>query len=315
KFLIDQYGIEKYKLLYSNLDFIKTYALSSEKIIKKYSDYLKEYPIELNEHRFKYYFGRQSIVQKVCPRFVGNMLRKGWEQVRDNELNKAKLSFRVILAKTQNYSAIVGLADCLEEQDSIYQSIKLFEQSLSAFNKTPYYYLLSFRLADLYAKTSQLTKASKLYVQLNLQKPSIHLDINSSLRLKLSEGNMLEKYLAANDSVKYQILIGLNRDKYFFPSYPAMISLANSTGENYQTFIMQFDKTNFINDFYSAYAVYSLSNYMLINFDFRNARKMAALAKRFRELEHFNLLFQENFEKAEWFYYNADEFLQQFNPD
>ncbi len=77
KFLIDQYGIEKYKLLYSNIDFIKTYALSSEEIIKKYNEYLKEYPIEFNEHRFNYYFGRQSIVQKVCPRFIGNMLRKG----------------------------------------------------------------------------------------------------------------------------------------------------------------------------------------------------------------------------------------------
>ncbi len=74
-------------------------------------NYLKEYPIERNEHRFNYYFGRQSIVQKVCPRFIGNMLRKGWEQVRVNELNEAKLSFRRILAKTQNYSALVGLAD------------------------------------------------------------------------------------------------------------------------------------------------------------------------------------------------------------
>ncbi len=209
----------------------------------------------------------------------------------------------------------MSLADCLEKQDSIYQSIKLFEQSLNAFDKTPYYYLLSFRLADLYAKTSQLSKALKLYVQLNQQKPSINLDIISSLRLKLSEENMLEKYLTANDSVKYQILTEMNRAKYFFPSHPALISLANSTGEDYQTFIRQFDKTKFITDFYSAYAVYSLSDYMLMNFDFRNARKMAALAKRFKELEHFNLLFQENFEKAEWFYYNADEFLQQFNPD
>ena len=315
KFLIDQYGIEKYKLLYSSLDFIKTYALSSEEIIKKYSKYLKEFPIEINECRFNYYFGRQSIVQKVCPRFIGNMLRKGWEQVRNNELDKAKLSFRVILAKAQNYSAIVGLTYCLEKQDSIYQSIKLLEQSLSSFNKTPYYYLLSFRLADLYAKTSQLSKASKLYVQLNQQKPSINLDIISSLRIKLLEVNILEKYLAANDSVKYQILTGLNRDKYYFPSYPTMISLSNSIGEDYQDFIKQFDKTNFITDFYSAYAVYCLSNYMLMNFDFRNARKMAALAKRFREQNHISLLFQENFEKAEWFYYYADEFLQQFNPD
>jgi hypothetical protein len=39
---------------------------------------------------------------------------------------------------------------------------------------------------------------------------------------------------------------------------------------------------------------------------------MAALAKRYTEDEHFNLLWQDNFEKADWFYYNADEFLQHF---
>ncbi len=38
KFLIDQYGVEKYKALYSNLDFIKTYEFSSKKIIKKYNE-------------------------------------------------------------------------------------------------------------------------------------------------------------------------------------------------------------------------------------------------------------------------------------
>ncbi len=145
--------------------------------------------------------------------------------------------------------------------------------------------MLSFRLADLYAKTSQLSKALKLYVQLNQQKPSINLDIISSLRIKLSEENVLEKYITANDSVKYQILTEMNRAKYFFPSHPALISLAVSTGENYQTFIKQFDKTKFINDFYSAYAVYNLSNYMLMNYDFRNARKDGSISEEIQRTE------------------------------
>ncbi|MBS4035521.1 MAG: hypothetical protein KGZ85_13705 [Ignavibacterium sp.] len=313
KYLINNYSIDNYKKLYSNLDFIKSYGLSSDSLIAEYNFFLESISFEQNEHRFYYYFGRQSITQKTCPRYIGSLLRNGWEQVSKNKPEQAKNYFRSVLNMTPNYSAIVGLSEIFSSQDSVQQSINLISSTVTKFEKTPFYYLLRFRLADLYARHSNSDSASILYEQIKFEKPTIGLDIIALVRLKLLEKDLLRNYLNSNDSAKYAILSDLNRIDYFYPSIPAMITLSNSSGQDYSDFIKQFNKTIFITDFYSAYAVYNLSRYMLLKFDYRNSRKMAALAKRYNEDEHFNLLWQDNFEKADWFYYNADEFLQHFS--
>ena len=313
KYLIENFGIEQFKKLYSTNDFTKSYGLSSKRIVNDHINYLKTIPLELNIHEYHYHFGRLSIVQKFCPRYIGKSLQNGWEQVWSGNLDNAKKIFRSVLSKTPNYSALVGLAECLEKQDSINLAIGIYNTFGSQFEGTPYHYLLTLRLADLYAKTTNNSEALKLVERLHQEKPSIYLDIISSLRLRLFHHNTLKSYVTSDDSGKFQILKDINKNEYFFPSIPLMINLAEVTGVDYENFINEFHKTIFITDFYSAYAVYKLSNYMLMNFDFRNARKMAALAKRYRNRQHLNLLWQDNFEKAEWFYYNADEFLQQFN--
>jgi hypothetical protein len=312
KYLIDNYNIDYYKKLYSNLDFIKSYGLSSDSLIAEYKRFLGGISFKQNEHRFYYYFGRQSMIQKTCPRYIGSLLRKGWEQVSKNKLEQAKKNFKTVLDKTPNYSAVVGLSEIFFSQDSVQQSINLISSTVTNFEKTPFYYLLRFRLADLYARHSNSDSASILYEQIKSEKPTIGLDIIAQVRLKLLEKDLLRNYLNSNDSAKYEILSDLNRIDYFYPSIPVMITLSNSSGQDYSDVIKQFNKTIFITDFYSAYAVYNLSRYMLLKFDYRNSRKMAALAKRYTEDEHFNLLWQDNFEKADWFYYNADEFLQHF---
>lgn len=312
KYLIDTYGIEKFKRFYSTLDYISIYNKSYKSVIEEYTNFLKEYPFKKNEHRFNYYFGRQSIVQKTCPRYIGKLLNKGWEQVNEKNYEKAKETFANILDKTHNYSALIGFTVCLEKQDSASQSVKLLEKYIDHFYKTPYYYLLKLNLADFYTKSSMFNEAKEISSNLIYQKPTINIELIAHLRYKLLNENLIQNYLTGNDSVKFELLKVLNRKEYFYPSFPALINLAISTKEVYKNFIKQFDKTKFIEDFYSAYAVYQLSDYMIMNFDFRNARKMAALARRFKDEEHLNVLFKENFEKAEWFYYNADEFLEQF---
>ncbi|HSL89501.1 MAG TPA: hypothetical protein VK870_09375, partial [Ignavibacteriaceae bacterium] len=61
KYLIDNYSIDNFKKLYSTLDFIKIYGISSDSLISDYKKSLKEITHDQNEHRFFYYFGRQSI--------------------------------------------------------------------------------------------------------------------------------------------------------------------------------------------------------------------------------------------------------------
>lgn len=312
KFLIDSFGIDKFKNFYSTSDFIKTYGISSDSVINAFKDYLNEINIINNEHSYFYYFGRQSITQKICPRFIGKRLAEGWAHIENKNPEQAKIMFKEVLQKTINYSAVIGMTECFEVQDSLPKAVDLIQSKIEQMISTPYYYLLKLRLADLYSKISDFRNSEQLYSQLSLQKPNISIDIITQLRLKLIEKNLLNKYLSSNDSIKYEILTELNKDEYFYPSIPALLNLAINTNQNYNSVIKQFNKTKFISDFYSAYAVYKLSNYMLLNFDFVNARKMAALARRFKAVEHLSLLWDDNFEKANWFYYNAGGLLKQY---
>lgn len=315
KYLIDSFGISKFKEFYSNVDFLKVYGMSSDSIISGFRSYLQDLDIVRNDHRANYYFGRLSIIQKVCPRSIGNLLRRGWEHVENAKIDDAKSVFTEVLNKTPNYSAIIGLAECYETQDSISEAITLIEKSIDSFNNSPFYYHLNLKLADLYSIKSDYAKALKLYSELSHQKPSISIDIFTQLRIKLLENNIIRDFLLAEKLTKYNILVNLNKTEYFYPSIPVLIKYAESTGQDYNQFIKIFNKTKFVTDFYSSYAIYKLSEHMIMNYDFKNARKMAALSKRYREMDHFNLLLQDNFDKADWFYYNAEGFLQQFTTE
>ncbi|MFO7526798.1 MAG: hypothetical protein R6W68_15200 [Ignavibacteriaceae bacterium] len=315
KYLIENYGIDKFKQFYSNTDFIKTYGISSDSLILEYRTYLKNLEIVRNDDMADYYFGRLSIIQKICPRSIGNLLRRGWEHVRDSEVERAKSVFSEVINKVPNYSAVIGLAECFETQDSNANSIIMIEKFIDSFINSTFYYLLKLKLADLYSIESDFARASGLYSELSRQKPSISIDIISQLRIKLLENNIIREFLLTDDSTKFNILVNLNKTEYFYPSIPVLIKYAESTGQDYNQFIKIFHKTQFITDFYSSYAIYKLSEYMIIKYDFKNARKMAALSKRYREMDHFNLLLQDNFDKADWFYYNAEGFLQEFNTE
>lgn len=312
KYLLENYGINAFKLFYSSNDIIKSYNIPIDTILKNYSIYLSNFQIDKNIHSFHYFFGRKSIIQKVCPRYIGRQIQKGWMHIQLGKYEIAKSHFSDVLAKVPNYSALNGLVECLERQDSLEVAVRLFSSYLPYFKETPYDYLLKLKLADFYAKLSDFSEAKKTYEQLQIERPTINIELLSTMRLRLMESNLLQKYLIGNDSIKFNILDELNRANYFYPSMPSFINLAIATKQDYQSFIRKFDKTLFITDIPSAWTAYKLSQYMIENFDFRNSRKMAALAKRFKERKHLSLLWDYNFEKAEWFYYNADEFLNRF---
>lgn len=314
-YLISNYGINKFKQYYQSNDFTKSYNILLDTVISEFNNYLLNIKTDFNINSYNYYFGRQSITQKVCPRFVGKMIQKGWEQIKYNQIEEAKYTFNNVLQKVPEYSALVGLGECLIKQDSLEGAILLYESFYPKFDSTPYHYLLKLRLADSYVQLNRSNQAALLYQELFTEKPTINLELLSATRLRLLADERLFEYLTSDDISKLQILLDINRSEYFYPSFPAMINLALSTGEEYSNFIKKFDKTFFITDLHSAYAVFRISEFMIENFDFRNARKMAALARRYRELEHLNQLWNKNFEMAEWFYYNADEFLNQFIQD
>jgi len=226
-----------------------------------------------------------------------------------NNIDGARSTFTEILDKSDNYSALLGLF-CFEKIDSLESAIELISGKISMFEKTSYKYNLMLKLADIKAKNEKLKEAKVLYSDLADKNPNSRLKYIADLRMKLSEEpERLNKYLTGSDYDKYFILKELNREEYYYFSFPVLISLSGSLQEDYNIFLKQFEKRLIVNDYHSSYGMFLLSKYMMENFDFLLARKMAGLSMRYRDDADYLNILMENYEKTEWLYANSDSLL------
>ena len=120
---------------------------------------------------------------------------------------------------------------------------------------------------------------------------------------------MLKQYVEGNNAQRLKILEKMNSVKIVYSSIPAAVELSSVVGQNYNAFTSIFSKKFNVENYSSSYAMFKLSGYMMDNLDFTSARKIAELAMNLKNDENFNKILSSNFEKANWFYYNADKIL------
>jgi len=279
---------------------------------KEFETNLKSVMVIGNKSMADYYFGRLSIIQKVCPRFISDRLNKAWVYFNNKNYNEAEKLFNEVNKKIINYSALMGLSEIylLRKQNQL--AVDLVNEHLNKFINTPYYFNLLFRLGDLYAQSGKIDSAAAVYKKLADYNPNYNLTMIAKVRLALIENNQIKNYAGSNDSVKYKILLNLNKNAYNYNSIPVLIDLSKQIGIEYKTFLKNFDKVFIIDSIESSYALFKLSRYMLENGDFVGARKMAALSIRFKNGNPFLTAFKYNFDKATWFSLNAEKVSSTF---
>ena len=305
KFLIESYGIEKFKRYYSSNNFEEAYSKNFNDVIEDYLNFLKKTSTDSSSGKFHYYFGRKALIQKDCPRFIAKKIKKAWSYFEDGDIIKAKQIFSDILSHSDNYSALIGLTECLVKQDSLSKAILLLKQNIQKFEKTPYEYLANFKLADIYALSDENNQAIELYQNLEHHKPNMNLQTLSNLRMVLINEGLLKEYLLADDSLKLNLLIKLNEKKYQYSSIPSIIALTKNLRIDNEKFLSIFNKP-FVNfDDYSFYAFLKLSQYLVDNFDFTRARKIAALSKRLNSDKTYAEYLDNNYKMIEWFNFNS----------
>lgn len=314
RYLAENYSISKVKQYYATNDFENTYGIQLNNMLNNYYTFLEGFDVAGTSDKAHYYFGRKAIFSKVCPRYISDRLDRAWKMFNEKNFEGARITFKEILGKTNNYSSLFGLVLCLENSDSLNSAIKLISDKISSFKNTSYKYNLMLKLADLKAKNGDIEEAKKLYSDLLKENPNKRLKYIANVRIKLSDvPKKLNKYLIGSNFDKYSILQDLNKQQYFYDSFPSLIKLSESLNENYELFLKHFEKKIIIDDFSSSYATYLLSNYMIKNFDFLLARKMAGLSMRFsKDASHLNIL-KENYKKSDWLYANADSLLTDLN--
>jgi hypothetical protein len=311
KFLITEYGVEKVKYFYQNKEFKESFSADIDSVIKNYKNYLESLTDQGTRDKANYYFGRKALISKVCPRYIAARLMQGWEFLSKEEFRKAESVFKVILSKSENLSALIGLAKVYEEIDSAGSAINLLESNLEKYSGTSSEYDLKFRLAELYVKELKLDEAIQLYYFLTDAKPNRRLEILAATRISLLQNNNIEVYVSGSDYDRYEILRELNSNEYNYSSVPLMIDLSSTLKEDYKLFLQNFKDNLEVKDQLSSYAVYKLSEYMLKNFDYVNARKMAGFALRFKGDTNLLTLTEEQYNKTEWFFRNAARVLNE----
>ncbi|HQF43121.1 MAG TPA: hypothetical protein PK073_09410, partial [Ignavibacteriaceae bacterium] len=315
KYLIDKYGINKVKDFYSSNDFEFIFNNKLEDEQKLFEQYLSELPSIAGQEMADYYFGRLSIIQKVCPRYISDRLADAYNYLEEGNLNKAEKLFTDVNNKALNYSALIGLSETYYRKKETSKAVKLLSANLKKFSDSPYEYLLMLRLGDLNALNDMYPIAELSYQNIIESNASFNLVFLSKLRLKLLDKDLLKNFLEADDSLKYNILIKLNKDSLDYNTIPSILNLSHSIKTNYKQVIKNFNKTFIIDNLESSYAVYKLSDFMLANGDYANARKYSALALRYKEQNPFYFAMKQNYNKANWFFNNANNFIKYINPD
>ncbi|MBK7629621.1 MAG: hypothetical protein IPJ23_02675 [Ignavibacteriales bacterium] len=314
-FLINKYGIEKVKKFYGTGGFDSVFKNKIETVQKEFFQDLSFSDSINTKPMADYYFGRLSIIQKVCPRYIGDRLKKGYLKLSENKFNEAEKIFNEINQKTINYSALVGLSEIFLKQNKIDKAINILEENIKKFNNTPYYANISLRLGDLYSINLNDSSSCYCYKKIIIDNPNHQLNYLCKTRLSLLQVNELKNYLEGSDSLKLKILFDLNNKSYNYNSIPIVIGLLNDQKIKYKEAIKTFNKTFVVDNIESSYAAFKLSEYMLYNKDYINARKYAALSLRVKDKNIFYTAMQQQFKKTDWFYKNANRVLQGFVYD
>ena len=311
KYLIGKYGIEKVKVFYGNGDFNESFNLNLNEVQKEFEETLKKSSFG-NQAMADYYFGRLSIIQKVCPRYISDRLTIAYKKLNENKLAESESLFLEINNKSMNYSAIIGLSEVYLRENKIIKAIDLSKANIKAFNRTPYYYNLIFRIADLYSYSNNLDSASLYYQKLVNENPNYDLYYLSQTRLSLLKSNYLKEYLEGDDSTKYNLILKLNQTNYNYNTTPILLSLSKRLKNNYNSELKNFNKTFIVDNLESSYAAFKLSEYMLASGDYANGRKYAALSLRYKVNNPFYLAMNNNYDRARWLFFNAQKYLELF---
>lgn len=312
KFLNDKFGIAKLKEFYAEGSFKKIFGEDIESLKNDFEKVLQSSPDIGNENMANYYFGRLSIIQKICPRFVSDRLRKAWKYFYDSDLKKAEALFIEVNDKIINYSALTGLSEIYFKQGKINSAINLLNLNLNKLSNTPYYFNLQLKLADFYILSNQRDSAAVIYENLQNENANYYLSSLANVRLELLKIDKLKNYLEGTDSIRYKILFDLNEQNYFYDSIELLLLLAKENNIDYKSLQRIFNKTFFIEDIESSYAVFKLSQYLLETGNYSGSRKMAALCLRFKVENPFYNAFIQNYDKVSWFYYYANEKISSF---
>jgi len=207
KFLIEEYGINKFKNFYRYGNFEKCYRKKLSSVVTDYQKFLNAKPYANHVHTANYYFGRQPLVQKVCPRFLANKTNDIYRLIEEKDYADAEKEILSIKDYNKNFSLFSGLIVCLEEKNPN-KAETLLEKNLLYYKNTPYFYFLQLKLADEKMANGKVTEAKNILDRLALWEPTARLEARINLRrIFLAKKDDAKKFIKAKELDRFIFLI------------------------------------------------------------------------------------------------------------
>ena len=310
KYLADNFGVEKIKLLYKNGEFDKIYNLSLHDLAKNYDDFLSNYTIHFNKYQAQLYFGGTTIFKKYCPRMAASEVKKAWEEYRDGKIDESSKLFKNVYNYSNSFQALSGIITCFSKQKKYSEGEQFLKDQIGYFIKSPNYFNLEIWLGDLYIENAKLDSASAVYDSLISQNPHIGYTNDVLVRkLLLNKGiDSLKHYLHGSASEKFEIIKNLNNERFEYCSIPILINLSAQTNGKINEFLTALQKNIIVNDFASSYASLQLSKYYLEKLEYEKAEYFAVRALYFNMDDNEKYKTVENLRMVNWFTNFASKF-------
>jgi len=268
KYLVDKYGIDKFKLLYSDTDFPKYYKKNISELNAEYLIFLDSQASDVSPHKANYYFGRKGLMQKICPRYLATKTEEVYGYIINKEYVRAKSLIEELEINNVSWALTYGKSICYEKMDSAEAGVTYLTEKERLYTGTAYEPLIKLRRADMLILAGRVDKAKLICNSLINEKPVHRVYYPAFLRIYLmSNLSVLKSYIKGDESEKFRILNEEFKNSGVISLIPIMIDLNDNLRRKVD---FMNDKTgrdvvedSMIENPYQQYAVYKLAEYYL----------------------------------------------------
>ena len=299
RYLIEQYGINRIKKLYGNLDFYKIYGKSVLTLENEFYNFIESKDYSDNEFKVQLYFKGLPLIKKSCVHEISLKLKNAYLLSASGQANKAAIIFKNIYAKTTKVEALAGYVDALILQKKYDKAISILKSEINKVKKSSYYFYLKFKLGDLYIIIGDNFNAEKIFADIASMDLNMSSNIQSKFRLCLLKENadIFRKYFDKNlDKESIFKLIG-NCNKLH------LSVVLNKEIQKYPD-IYKSIKNYLINEFVlndvNELRIYLKSLNLFINNNDYNALEEALLKLKSQKSLDNNSIINEQVRKYEW---------------
>ena len=196
RYLIDQYGVRRFKRLYRTADFRAVYSKDMSVLFAEWERHLERYAVDASEQqRAEYYFKQASIFGKECARVIANINTETRQYARRGEYLQAYESAARSLDLSRSPEAISQTLNALLRLGRFAEAIEFAEEQMGDSTLAHTLLPLKLQLGDSYWANGDSERAKRLYQELLSTHLSLSTDEAVALRLEAMQDTSLARTL------------------------------------------------------------------------------------------------------------------------